>query len=82
VLEALDDSALLAAKEADGFIHYQANPGLSYCIWASRAHARAATGSPEHRQAAALAETAYKKYELQSWLVARTALSGRVDFIE
>ena len=81
ILHMLDEGALLAAKEAPGFIHYQSSEGLSYCLWQTHADARAAISAPAHLQAAEYAPQAYERYELQSWLVARTAIPGNVEFV-
>ena len=81
LLQQLDEKALIAAEEAPGFIHYQPYPGLSYCLWESSTLARAAVGSPAHREAARYANEAYEKYELQSWLIGRLTIGTQVEFV-
>lgn len=80
VLEGFDKRALLAAEDAKGFIHYQPNVGLSYCIWESTDDAQAATNSPEHRAAAMYAPRAYERWELRCW-DASMSLPGNVEFV-
>jgi heme-degrading monooxygenase HmoA len=82
VLLRLDESALLAAKDMAGFLHYEPLKGLSYCLWSTRAAAKIATSSAEHREAAKYVGRAYKQWELQSWDVARVALDGRMEFVK
>src|SRR4051794_21336066 len=56
-LEAYDDGAHLDAAASPGFVHYFKGPKaadgscLSFCLWASRADARAAAGRPAHLEA-------------------------------
>ena len=64
---------------AAGFVHYFKGPTqpdggcLSFCLWDSRAEARAAAGRPAHTQAAALTHEAYAEYALEFHRVARLA---------
>lgn len=81
-LEALDKNALGAAEQAPGFIHYETNSGLSYCLWDSSTQAKAAIGSQEHREAAAYAEEAYERWNLQHWLIGSLTIGDRVEFVE
>jgi len=83
-LEALDKLALGAAEDVTGFMHYETNPGLSYCIWEGSMIAAEAVRSSAHRDAAAYASEAYAKWELQSWLVGRIRLPNnalQVEFV-
>lgn len=82
LLDALDVRALLAANESGGLIHYQPFEGLSFCIWESIADARAATSSPEHREAARYASEAYLTHDLQCWKIAVSTTTGEVEFSE
>ena len=81
VLAAFDESALIAAEGAKGFIHYQPNDGLSYCIWETAEDAQVATSSPEHRAAAMYAPMAYEKWQLTCWEVSMPA-EGEIDFVQ
>ena len=67
---------------AAGFVHYFRGPTqpdgrcLSFCLWDSRAEARAAAGRPAHTQAAAFTHEAYAEYALEFHRVARLADGG------
>lgn len=78
-LLALDEKALIAAENTEGFIHYQPFDGLSYCYWASPEQARVATSSPEHREAAKYAREAYEEYQLILYKIARPAVGNVVN---
>lgn len=77
-LTAHDDWAHTEALGAPGFVHYyrgptQADGGcMSFCLWDSRAEARAASGRPAHTQAAALTHEAYSSYTLEFHRVRRS----------
>ena len=77
-LTAHDDWAHAEAMGAPGFVHYFKGPTmpdgrcLSFCLWDSRAEARAAAGRPAHTQAAALTHEAYADYTLEFHRVRRT----------
>jgi hypothetical protein len=77
-----DDWAHAEAMDAPGFVHYFRGPTqpdgqcLSFCLWDSRAEARAAAGRPAHLQAAALTHAAYAVYALEFQRVARVADGG------
>ena len=68
--------------DAPGFVHYFRGPTqpdggcLSFCLWDSRAEARAAAGRPAHTQAAAFTHEAYAEYALEFHRVARLADGG------
>ena len=57
--------------DAPGFVHYFKGPTtsdgrcMSFCLWNSRAEARAAAGRPAHAQAVALTHEAYAEYDLE-----------------
>ena len=78
-LRAYDDWAHAEAMDAPGFVHYFKGPTtmdgrcLSFCLWDSRAEARAAAGRPAHTQAAALTHEAYADYTLEFHRVRRAA---------
>lgn len=81
-LTAHDDWAHTEAMTAPGFVHYFRGPAnaagdcLSFCLWTSRAEARAASGRPAHVQAAALTSDAYAQYFLEFHRVRRVAGGG------
>ena len=70
-LTAYDDWAHTEAMAAPGFIHYFKGPTnergecMSFCLWRSRAEARAASGRPAHVEAAALTFESYAQYRLE-----------------
>lgn len=71
MLTEYDDRAHEEASRSDGFIHYFKGPlasdgtCLSFCIWSSRADARAAAGQPLHAEAATLVGKMYASYTLE-----------------
>jgi len=71
MLTEYDDRAHAEAAAAPGFRHYFKGPlgadgsCMSFCIWESRAVARAAAGQPLHAEAAALAGQMYERYTLE-----------------
>jgi hypothetical protein len=79
LLTAHDDWAHDEAMHAPGFIHYFKGPlcpdgtCLSFCLWTSRAEARAASGRPRHAQAATLVGQMYESYTLEFLRVVRVA---------
>jgi len=83
-LTAYDDWAHTEAMGASGFVHYFKGPTLSdgrcmsFCLWDSRAEARAAAGRPAHTEAAALTHEAYSEYTLEFHRVTR--LEGAEGF--
>lgn len=66
-----DERAHLEAAAMPGFIHYFKGPVaidgtcLSFCIWTSRAEARAAAGRPDHLEAISLLNEMYERYTLE-----------------
>ena len=66
-----DERAHLEAAEAPGFVHYFKGPVstdgtcLSFCLWTSRAEARAASGRPDHLEAITLLDEMYERYTLE-----------------
>jgi hypothetical protein len=70
-LTAYDDWAHEEAMQAPGFVHYFKGPAepdggcMSFCLWASRADARASAGGPRHVAAAMLAHEMYERYDLE-----------------
>jgi hypothetical protein len=83
-LTAYDDWAHAEAMNAPGFVHYLKGPTqadgrcMSFCLWDSRAEARAASGRPAHTEAAALTHEAYAEYMLEFHRVFRLAGGGFV----
>ncbi len=78
-LKAYDDRAHEEASGSAGFVHYFKGPlatdgaCLSFCIWSSRADARAASGRPLHREAAGLVAVMYQSYALEFLRLRRDA---------
>ena len=66
-----DERAHAEAASSPGFVHYFKGPTaadgscLSFCIWASRADARAAAGRPNHAEAVTLLNEMYQDYRLE-----------------
>jgi len=66
-----DDRAHAEAASSAGFVHYFKGPAaadrscLSFCIWDSRADARAAAGRPDHVEAVSLINEMYESYTLE-----------------
>jgi hypothetical protein len=85
-LTAYDTWAHEEASVAPGFVHYFKGPltpertCLSFCLWNSRADARAAAGKPAHRDAAALAHEAYERYTLEFHRVTKRAPDAPLEF--
>jgi hypothetical protein len=75
----LDDAAHEEAASAPGFIHYFKGPlaadlsCMSFCMWNSRADARAAAGLPAHRAAVIATGEAYESYALEFVRVTKDA---------
>jgi hypothetical protein len=78
-LAAYDDWAHAEAMDAPGFVHYFKGPTIdggrcmSFCLWDSRAEARAAASRPAHGRAVALTHESYAEYTLEFHRVRRTA---------
>ena len=70
-LAEFDERAHLEAQSAPGFVHYFKGPAaadgscLSFCLWTSRAEARAAAGRPDHRKAVTVINEMYERYTLE-----------------
>ena len=83
---AFDDRAHAEAAAAPGFVHYFKGPTssdgscLSFCLWASRADARAAAGLPAHQEAVTLIREMYDRYTLEFLRVSRPDPSPRLAF--
>ena len=84
-LERYDELAHEEAAAAPGFVHYFKGPKasdgscLSFCLWESRADARAAAGLPAHVQAVSLIDEMYALYTLEFHRVEREA-GGALSF--
>lgn len=78
-LAAYDEWAHTEAMGAPGFVHYFKGPTsadghcMSFCLWNSRAEARAAAGKRAHISAAALTHESYADYRLEFHRVRRLA---------
>ena len=78
-LTTFDELAHLEAASSPGFVHYFKGPAardgscLSFCLWQTRADARAAAGRPDHVQAVSLINEMYESYTLEFHRVAREA---------
>ncbi len=81
-----DDWAHEEAMGAEGFVHYFKGPlapdrsCLSFCMWNSRAEARAAAGRPAHQDAVALIAETYEAYTLEFLRVRKEAGATRLSF--
>ncbi|HUP54221.1 MAG TPA: hypothetical protein VM408_01840 [Methylomirabilota bacterium] len=70
-LAEFDDQAHLDAAASPGFVHYFKGPAasdrscLSFCMWTSRAEARAAAGRPAHIEAVSVLGEMYERYTLE-----------------
>ncbi len=79
MLTEYDDRAHDEASRSAGFVHYFKGPlgtdgsCLSFCIWSSRADARAAAGKPLHAEAAGLVAEMYETYTLEFLRLRREA---------
>jgi hypothetical protein len=66
-----DDRAHHEAQSSPGFVHYFKGPAasdrscLSFCLWTSRAEARAAAGRPAHVEAVSVLNEMYEAYTLE-----------------
>jgi hypothetical protein len=70
-LAEFDDRAHHEAQSSPGFVHYFKGPAasdrscLSFCLWTSRAEARAAAGRPAHVEAVSVLNEMYEAYTLE-----------------
>ena len=86
LLRALDDMAHLEASAAPGFVFYfkgqttERGECLSFCLWDSRAEARAASGRPAHAVASAVVHQMYASYRLEFYRVRKPAGSRHFEF--
>ena len=86
LLQTLDDAAHLEAMSAPGFVHYfkgatnERGECLSFCLWDTRAHARAAAGRPAHALATAIVREMYASYRLEFYRVRLRAGHSRFEF--
>jgi hypothetical protein len=80
-----DELAHQEAATAPGFVHYYKGPTaddgscLSFCLWLSRADARAAASRPAHLRAVTLIARMYQQYRLEFHRVRRLA-GGSLTF--
>lgn len=78
-LSHFDELAHQEAASSPGFVHYFKGPRatdgscLSFCLWTSRADARAAAGRPDHVRAVGLIDEMYQTYTLEFHRVTREA---------
>ena len=78
-LDEYDERAHQEAAASPGFVHYLKGPRaadgscMSFCLWQSRADARAAAGKPHHVNAVSLLEEMYEAYTLEYLTVRRVA---------
>ena len=78
-LTLFDDLAHEEAASSPGFVHYFKGPAardgscLSFCLWQTRADARAAAGRPDHVRAVSLIDEMYASYTLEFHRVSREA---------
>jgi hypothetical protein len=81
-----DDLAHREAEGAPGFVSYFKGPVdvdgtcLSFCLWDSRAEARAAAGRPDHLEAVSLIGEMYEAYTLEFLRVRRTSADAPLQF--
>src|SRR5919108_1960604 len=67
----IDERAHTEAAGSPGFVFYYKGPlamdrtCLSFCMWTSRAAARAASGRPEHVAAVSVLDEMYERYTLE-----------------
>lgn len=81
-----DHAAHQEASAAPGFIHYFQGPRaddgscLSFCLWDSRADARAAAALPAHRAAVSILDEMYASYTVEFQRVTRSAPGAALTF--
>jgi hypothetical protein len=85
-LREYDDRAHDEAQSSRGFVHYFKGPVndlgecLSFCLWTSRANARAAAGRPAHREAVTIAHGTYELFTLELLRLTKRAGSTSFEF--
>ncbi len=81
-----DEQAHVEASQAPGFVHYFKGPldqdgsCMSFCLWTSRADARAAAGKTHHRAAVSIIGETYAQYTLEFLRVRRTTTAAALEF--
>jgi len=86
LLRRYDDQAHAEASEATGFVHYYKGPlaadgsCLSFCLWTSRAEARASAGRPAHRAAVTLISQMYAEYTLEFIRLRKRSTKAALEF--
>lgn len=81
-----DDFAHNEAAGCEGFVHYYKGPlaadrsCMSFCLWNSRAEARAAAARPAHREAVALITDMYEAYLLEFVRVRKSDAAADLEF--
>ena len=81
-----DDMAHREAERAPGFVSYFKGPVdrdgtcLSFCLWDSRAEARAAARRPDHLEAVSLIGEMYQAYTLEFLRVRRVDADAALQF--
>jgi hypothetical protein len=84
-LTQFDELAHQEAATSPGFVQYFKGPRatdgscLSFCLWQSRADARAASSRPDHVRAVSLIDEMYETYTLEFHRVARQS-GGQLTF--
>jgi hypothetical protein len=85
-LDAYDEAAHQEAAASPGFVHYLKGPRaadgtcMSFCLWQSRAEARAAAAKPDHVRAVSLLGEMYESYTLEFVHVRRDTADGALTF--
>jgi hypothetical protein len=85
-LREYDDLAHAEASGSAGFVHYYKGPlagdgtCLSFCLWTSRAEARAASRLPAHLEAVALIAETYAEYTLEFVSMCKTRAGSALTF--
>jgi hypothetical protein len=85
-LQLFDDLAHAEAEGSPGFVHYFKGPlapdgsCLSFCLWTSRAEARAAAVKPGHREAVSIVAEVYEVYSLEFHRVHKRDARASLEF--
>ena len=85
-LREYDDWAHAEASGTPGFVHYYKGPlasdgsCLSFCLWNSRAEARAAARLPGHQEAVSLIAETYAEYMLEFISMCKTDVGATLTF--